>query len=181
VALATIGFNTMTFREIPARLSVTEETFGFDPMTFEAFALDMSPDQGEVLLHAIGRCVAGFWNATNLHIGDHGIAIVHENDHGGGRGPDCTMTFFSYDQLRQVASQGYGYSEGGTDLGGDFLEFAAAPKEPVEMVDRLNDPEADLMRELCARVRRLQWEEEQFQVQRDLRQFQSHSRLELAA
>jgi hypothetical protein len=179
LALVRMGEDTITVRDLPAQLFVTEATFRFDPMVFEAFALEVS-GPSETLFHTIGRCVSGFWDARQLHIGDHGIAIFHENDRPEHLGSDFTMTFFTYDQLRRVAKQGYGYSDGGTILGAEFKDFASAPTEPTEVKDAPKDPEADLMREFYTRVRRLMWEETLVQIQPDLKAFRAYARLPLA-
>lgn len=179
-AVVQMGEEAVTFRAIPAHLFVTEETFAFDPMVFEAFALEVS-GPGESLFHTIGRCVSGFWDARQIHIGDHGIAIFHENDRPEHLGPEFSMTFFSYDQLRTVATQGHGYSDGGTVLGTEFKDIGSAPTEPTDLKNAPKDPEADLMREFYARVRRLMWEETAMQIQPDLKAFRSQPRLDLAA
>ncbi|MBD2745905.1 hypothetical protein IC232_04250 [Microvirga sp. BT688] len=179
-AVVQMGAEAITFRGIPAHLFVTEDTFAFDPMVFEAFALEVS-GPGETLFQTIGRCVSGFWDARQLHIGDHGIAIFHENDRPEHHGPEFSMTFFSYDQLRKVATQGYGYSDGGIVLRTEFKDFGTAPTEPTKFKDAPKDPEADLMREFYVRVRRLMWEETLMQIQPDLKAFRSQPRLDLAA
>jgi hypothetical protein len=179
LALVRMGEDTITVRDLPAHLFVTEETFPFDPMVFEAFALEVS-GPGETLFHTIGRCVSGFWDARQIHIGDHGIAIFHENDRPEHLGPDFTMTFFSYDDLRRVAKQGYGYSDGGTVLGAEFKDFTSAPTEPSEVKDAPKDPEGDMMRGFYERVRRLMWEGTSMQLQADLKEFRACPRLPLA-
>ncbi|WP_114944407.1 hypothetical protein [Microvirga calopogonii] len=178
LALVRMGEDTITIREIPAHLFVTEENFPFDPMVFEAFALEVS-GPGESLFHTIGRCVSGFWDARHIHIGDHGIAVFHENDRPEHLGSEFTLTFFSYGDLRKVANQGYGYSDGGTVLGADFKDLASAPIEPAEIKDAPKDSEADLMREFYARVRSLMWEETSMHLQADLKEFQACPRLPL--